>query len=132
MPRTLDDDHINSQIGLRLRRRRLRLQLTQRALGKQVQLSSQAIQKYESGQNVPSPARLIMLAEVLRVPITYFFGNLSREKAISTTPDTPELSERDVRLVQQLHKLPDDIRQSFEGLVLSATRYLEQNVSTEP
>jgi transcriptional regulator with XRE-family HTH domain len=132
MPCSSADPHINSQIGLRIRRRRFLLHLSQKALGERVQLTPQQVQKYEEGTNAPSLIRLIMLAEALHLPITYFFDGLIREKATSAKSDSPELVERDVRLVHRLHMLPDDVRKSIEKLVWSVARYLERDVSTEP
>jgi transcriptional regulator with XRE-family HTH domain len=128
MPRRLDDEHINTQIGLRVRRRRVQLLLSQKALGERVQVSFQAIQKYESGHNAPPPARLIMIAETLRVPIRYFFDGLVPGRPNERLPSS-SLSENDLRLLSCFHKLPEDVQEVVEKLISSALRHLEREAA---
>jgi transcriptional regulator with XRE-family HTH domain len=75
---------IDSQVGARMRARRLVLGISQEDLGKAVGVSFQQIQKYEKGANRIGASRLQKLAHALQVPISYFFegmgaGNTSHE-----------------------------------------------------
>jgi transcriptional regulator with XRE-family HTH domain len=53
-----------------------------RALG----LSFQAVQRYETGANRVSASRLAAMADALRVPISYFFGDVRPDDRTQTPP----------------------------------------------
>ena len=79
-------DDIDLHLGKRLRRRRRLLGLTQQQVAEGVGIRFQQIQKYECGANRISAARLWQLAQVLDVPINYFYDGLT---------ETPMRRERD-------------------------------------
>lgn len=58
-------------VGDRIRRRRSLLGMSQQKLAELVGVSFQQIQKYEIGQNRLGPERLLAIARVLGVPITF-------------------------------------------------------------
>lgn len=64
---------IDIHVGNRLRARRLVLGLSQEKLGERLGITFQQIQKYEKGTNRVSASKLQAAAEVLGVPISYFF-----------------------------------------------------------
>ena len=68
--------YVDSHVGGRLRERRILLGMSQTRLGESLGLSFQQIQKYERGIDRISVGRLVHLAQVLGVPITYFFEDL--------------------------------------------------------
>lgn len=61
-------------IGRRVRRKRLESGLTQAALGNSLGVSTQQIQKYETGQNRISAARLIDIGAALGVSASALLG----------------------------------------------------------
>ena len=67
---------IDLHLGRRLRRRRRLLGLTQQQLALQVGIRFQQVQKYETGANRMTAARLWQLSQALEVPITYFYDGL--------------------------------------------------------
>lgn len=67
---------IDGHVGGRVRLRRMLLGISQEKLGEQLGLTFQQIQKYEKGVNRVSASRLFDLAQVLRVPVQYFFEDL--------------------------------------------------------
>lgn len=69
--------YVDTYVGGRLRERRILLGMSQTRLGESLGLSFQQIQKYERGIDRISVGRLVHMAEVLDVPITYFFDELS-------------------------------------------------------
>jgi transcriptional regulator with XRE-family HTH domain len=73
-------DEIDIHLGRRLRRRRRLLGLTQQELAHACGVRFQQIQKYECAANRMSAARLWQLAEVLEVPISYFYEGLIRDE----------------------------------------------------
>jgi DNA-binding XRE family transcriptional regulator len=64
---------IDAYIGARMRERRLALEMSQDQLGKELGVSFQQIQKYESGQNRVSAARLFDICKALNVSLSSMF-----------------------------------------------------------
>jgi transcriptional regulator with XRE-family HTH domain len=84
-------DVIDIHLGRRLRRRRRILGLTQQQLASACGVRFQQIQKYECAANRMSAARLWQLAEVLEVPVSYFYEGLALNAAAAEKePDLPE------------------------------------------
>jgi len=81
-------DDIDLHLGKRLRRRRRLLGLTQQQLAGACGVRFQQIQKYECAANRMSAARLWQLAEVLEVPISYFYEGLTRDQRESLERDS--------------------------------------------
>jgi transcriptional regulator with XRE-family HTH domain len=67
-------------VGNRLRLRRTALGLSQEELGRQLGLTFQQVQKFESGSNRISASYLFELTQILRVPVSYFFDADQKEK----------------------------------------------------
>lgn len=63
-------------IGMRMRERRIFLQLTQKELGTPLNVRPQQIQRYETGLSRLSAARLVSASRVLGVPIDYFYQDI--------------------------------------------------------
>jgi hypothetical protein len=81
-PRTLHGDgagpfhFVNLHVGARLRWRRKQQGMTYRRLAEAAGICLQQIRKYEYAVNRISPARLYHLAQLLDVPVSYFFEGL--------------------------------------------------------
>jgi transcriptional regulator with XRE-family HTH domain len=60
-------------IGTRIREARVAFGMTQETLGARIGVTFQQLQKYETGKNRVSADRLYFIAQVLGVPITYFY-----------------------------------------------------------
>jgi transcriptional regulator with XRE-family HTH domain len=78
---------IDVHVGARIRMRRLLLGMNQETLANALGLTFQQVQKYEGGANRVSASRLSAMADILGVPISYFFGDLR--------PNDAELSPED-------------------------------------
>jgi transcriptional regulator with XRE-family HTH domain len=74
---------IDVHIGRRLRRRRRDLGLSQAALANAVGVRFQQIQKYESGLNKLSAARLWGVSTALGVTPNFFFVGLAGAEALA-------------------------------------------------
>jgi transcriptional regulator with XRE-family HTH domain len=72
---------IDIHVGNRVRMRRLLLGMNQETLANALGLTFQQVQKYEGGANRVSASRLSAMAEILGVPISYFFGDLRADDA---------------------------------------------------
>lgn len=64
---------VDVHVGRRLRLKRTILGLSQDAVGKEIGVTFQQIQKYERGINRMGASRLFDFAKTLGVPIQYFF-----------------------------------------------------------
>ena len=91
---------------------------SQGTVGERLGISFQAVQKYKSGRIRVSASRLLALAELLDVPVTYFFEALPPRSDGGAEIDraTAEL----FRIVQQL---PGDLRTAFVACMRSALNY---------
>jgi transcriptional regulator with XRE-family HTH domain len=68
---------IDVHVGARIRLRRTLLGISQMALAEAIGLTFQQVQKYEKGANRVSSSRLYDLAQILDVPLSYFFEDMS-------------------------------------------------------
>lgn len=67
---------IDVHVGSRVRLRRMLLGMSQEILGKQLKLTFQQIQKYEKGANRIGASRLYAIAQILGVPVQFFFDDM--------------------------------------------------------
>ena len=93
---------IDIHVGKRVRLRRTLLGMSQEQLGVTLDLTSQQVQKYESGANRISASRLWDISQVLDASIGYFFEDMSSETKLA--------SPRKVSI--NFKKIPND---SFES-----------------
>lgn len=64
---------IDAYVGSRVRTRRLMLGMSQERLAEQIGVTFQQVQKYEKGTNRIGASRLQAIANVLAVPVAFFF-----------------------------------------------------------
>jgi transcriptional regulator with XRE-family HTH domain len=100
-PRAEDaPDPVDIHVGRRLRLRRGMLGISQTQLAQHVGLTFQAIQKYERGENRISASRLYQFAQILGVPVAYFFDELPNPRGgREPEPHRPEwldLSQQEI------------------------------------
>ena len=98
-------DDADLAVGQRIRSQRLMLGLSQTELGKELGISFQQIQKYEKGTNRVSAGRLLHIAQLFEMPVTFFYEGASG-KASSTDNINQSLEFLDtaasVRLVRAM------------------------------
>ena len=78
----------DKHVGARIRERRTMLGLSQQQLAKMIGVTYQQAHKYERGLNRISAGRLYGIAQVLGVPISWFFEGLKAEAV------DPSMSQR--------------------------------------
>ena len=84
---------IDAHVGKRLRLRRTLTGMSQERLGKTIGLTFQQVQKYEKGINRIGAGRLYDLAQILDVPVSYFYDDLPNGQAIKSDASDRELLE---------------------------------------
>jgi len=91
--------------------------MTQQQLAEGVGIKFQQIQKYETGMNRVSASRLWDIADVLSVPVSFFFEGIEDGKPVSdTTLPGDILADREaLELVRSYYAIPENQRrQLFE------------------
>lgn len=68
---------IDVYVGNRVRLRRVLVGLSQEKLGEALSLTFQQVQKYEKGTNRISASRLYRIAQILEVPVQFFFEGIA-------------------------------------------------------
>ena len=72
-------NHADRHVGTRIRERRVMLGLSQQQLAQMIGVTYQQAHKYERGLNRISAGRLFEIAQVLAVPVSWFFEGLEPE-----------------------------------------------------
>jgi transcriptional regulator with XRE-family HTH domain len=67
---------VDIHVGSRIRLRRNMLGMSQEKLGENLGITFQQIQKYEKGTNRVGASRLQAIAEILSVPVSFFFEDV--------------------------------------------------------
>jgi transcriptional regulator with XRE-family HTH domain len=107
-------DVIDIHLGRRLRRRRRILGLTQQQLASACGVRFQQIQKYECAANRMSASRLWQLAEVLEVPVSYFYEGLALDVVADEkepAPPEPVAGKETKALIRAFYSLSERPRQ---------------------
>ncbi|WFS69566.1 helix-turn-helix transcriptional regulator (plasmid) [Agrobacterium leguminum] len=67
-------DNIDVDVGTKIKLRRRLVGMSQESLGAAIGVTFQQVQKYEKGMNRVGASRLARIAEVLGVPVSFFFS----------------------------------------------------------
>lgn len=84
-------NQIDAHVGSRVRLRRQLMKMSQEKLGDELGVTFQQVQKYERGANRVGASRLYSLANVLDVPVNFFFEGLTGVAAggVAETEQSP-------------------------------------------
>ncbi|MFE1601377.1 helix-turn-helix domain-containing protein [Methylobacterium sp. ID0610] len=120
-------DPIDRHVGHRVRVRRLLVGVSQEKLGDALGVTFQQIQKYEKGANRISASRLQQIAEMLGVPVGFFYEGAPRPESghDEERPETPRLpatdvlwTSQDLQLVRAFQRVTDpQVRRRLVSLV---------------
>jgi transcriptional regulator with XRE-family HTH domain len=114
MTATPADKAINQHIGSRIRTRRTLMRMSQQKLAEAIGLTFQQVQKYETGANSVSAARLHQIAEILDAPVSFFFDDFGSSKGAPTLQNAVALG--DVETAAKIGGLPTGIRRAMGAL----------------
>lgn len=76
---------VDIDVGRRISQRRREVRMSQVALAENLGISFQQVQKYERGTNRVGAGRLSHIAEILSVPITFFFQDIPNQAETAAT-----------------------------------------------
>jgi transcriptional regulator with XRE-family HTH domain len=74
-----NNNPIDVHVGRRVRLRRTLLGMSQEQLGEALNITFQQVQKYERGSNRISSSRRWNIAQILDVPVSFFFDDMSED-----------------------------------------------------
>ena len=89
----------DKHVGSRVRMRRIMLEMSQAKLADPLGLTFQQVQKYEKGVNRIGASRLQQIAQILQVPVTFFFEGapaaqtIGRHKGLAEAPSPAYVSD---------------------------------------
>lgn len=87
-------DPVDKHVGTRVRMRRMLVGMSQEKLGEALGLTFQQVQKYEKGSNRIGASRLQQIAQILKVPVDFFFdgaphsGDPFLQRGFAETPNS--------------------------------------------
>ncbi|MDO8878929.1 MAG: helix-turn-helix transcriptional regulator [Pseudolabrys sp.] len=119
-PRRLDP--LDVLVGKRIRTQRLVRKMSQSDLGRQLGITFQQIQKYESGVNRVGAGRLQQIAKIFELPVNVFFGEDTATQDASEATNEAVLNflntARAVKLVKDFARVKDPaLQQAIVTLV---------------
>jgi transcriptional regulator with XRE-family HTH domain len=111
---------VDAHVGQRVRQRRESLGVSQGRLGRHLGLTFSQVQKYEKASNRIGAGRLYLLAQILGVPVEYFFEGLKGRPAMGSGNGS-NVNQSELALLKDafLRIADDDTRQSVLALVRS-------------
>jgi transcriptional regulator with XRE-family HTH domain len=88
---------LDALIGQRIRKRRLTLGISSAQLGKEIEVTQQQIQKYETGTNRVTIGRLAQIASALGCTVRFFVDGVTTTSPVARTL---ELTEGHIHLLR--------------------------------
>lgn len=111
---------VDVHVGTRIRHRRWMSGTTQQQLAERVGIKFQQIQKYETGMNRVSASRLWDIANVLEVPVSFFFeGMANAEPVEGDTANMPAdiMTDKEaLELLRSYYAIPENQRRRLFDL----------------
>lgn len=115
-------------IGEKIRAARKNKGMTQKQLGAKCGMADSAIRKYESGTQTPKLETLQRIADALKVPVSYFYGdNQTTERIRSARNDANNGLGYSAEEFAKICGIPVDIYASMEsGMIKPTDQYLNK------
>ena len=88
---------IDVHVGNRVRMQRMLVGMSQEKLGEHLGLTFQQVQKYEKGSNRVSASKLYQMAQVLGVPVQFFYEDLPGSRSEANGPGLNDRAEARAR-----------------------------------
>lgn len=109
---------IDRHLGARVRFARIEKRISQGALGEQLGISFQQVQKYELGKDRISASQLMNIARILEKDITFFFEDITLEGEPTAGVELADIVDRrkrsrasanyDMKIIRILHAMDDE------------------------
>ncbi len=105
------------EIGEKIKKKRRELGLSQEELAERLGVTYQQVQRYENGMNKLNVENIQVIADVLDVPVSYFFGN--GRKDIVSKELTPYLPADESKLLGYFKRIKT---RNLKSLVLQVAK----------
>lgn len=112
----------SEEIGRAIKQRRLALGMSQEKLAEQLDVSYQQVQRYESGSSKLNVENIQTLADVLDMPVTFFFNP---ENKLIIEPTHPYTSDEEHELLTNFRTIKHP---AYKNTVISVVRMAAQLV----
>ena len=121
-------DANDAMVGRNIRARRVARGISQTALGAEIGVTFQQVQKYENGINCVGAGRLLRIAAVLHVPVTALLIGISgveRRNTLSVLAHAPP-----VRLIKAFKAIDDEnLRHMLLALIEGIARLAQRRAA---
>ena len=104
-----------------LKKLRMEMGISQKALGEKIGVSQQSINKYENYAIEPDIKTLILIAQFFQTSVDYLIGNTTVRRIIEVT-STYELNEDEANLLEGYRKLNDTEKESIRLIISNYNR----------
>ena len=112
---------VGDHVGERIRIRRTEMGLTQEELARQLAISYQQVQKYETGANRISAGRLYEIALKLTTNVAYFFEGFDADRATGQMAHGGH-NRAAIDLVRNFHEIRDENLRSAVANLMKALK----------
>ena len=112
---------VGDHVGERIRVRRTEMGMTQDELARQLAISYQQVQKYETGANRISVGRLYEIAVMLATDVSYFFEGFEPERKGEQMAHGGH-NRAAIELVRNFHEIKDENLRSAVANLLKALK----------
>ncbi|SER69511.1 Transcriptional regulator, contains XRE-family HTH domain [Tranquillimonas rosea] len=119
---------VDAHVGRQLKTARHLRELSQGDVARNLGVSFQQVQKYESGTNRVSASRLFELAVMLHVPPGYFFDGLS---GLDSPDEDERLTPEDAQIARALSRITDRKTKSMLHALISEIAGYEDDRSSD-
>ena len=97
------EKEINTSIGSQIKHYRLLSGVSQKDLASKLKISYQQLHKYEKGQDRISASKLLTIAEILGVDVSYFY----KKKSSSRSSSKKEISAKNMSTLHEYINIKD-------------------------
>lgn len=134
MPRGSADSSphpVDIHVGRRIAEKRHALGYNQSDLGRALGLTFQQVQKYDKGTNRVSASKLWLIAQFLKVDLTYFFEGLSGDGSSMDADSPNEPTAPPTRQSMEINSLIPRLELPQQRLVLELVRSMSAKVPAD-
>jgi len=93
----------SKELGDQIKKRRRELKMSQEELAERLEVSYQQVQRYENGSSRLNVENIQLVADVLSVPLSYFFETYRRPVAVEEK--SPYLSAEETALLRYFREI---------------------------
>jgi transcriptional regulator with XRE-family HTH domain len=138
---------VDRHLGARVRFARIEKRISQGALGEQIGISFQQVQKYELGKDRISASQLMNIARILEKDIAFFFEDITPDGETSGGIELADIVDRrkrsrasatyDVKIIRILHAIDDErvklkLYNLMEAIVAAKAPVVPESVAPAP